>query len=164
MPVDHPLSMAFVHYLTREGAWSAVVGIGSLAALPLSLAAVAAGEELTPGDVIGIVPVVAIVVRGLCLRRAARATTARSSGGLTVRETATVRRRLVALLTIVVAIGVLPGDWIVPQVILGVLGTLYGTGVLLRARRASRRARGAQDRKSMSRRRSAAPRAIRSIR
>lgn len=135
--------MAFVNYLTWEGAWSAVVGIGSLAALPLSLAAVAAGAELTPGDAIGIVPVIAITVRGLCLRRVARGSTARSSGGLTVRETAIVRRRLVTLLTVAVAIGVMPGEWIVPQVALGVLGTLYGAGVLTRARRGSRRTRRA---------------------
>ncbi len=139
-----PLSVAFVNYLTWEGAWSVVVGVGSLVALPLSVAAVAAGAEVTPGDVIGIVPVIAIAVRGLSLRRVARGTTARTSGGLTVRETAAVRRRLVTLLAAVAAIGVLPGEWIIPQILLGVLGTLYGAGVLARARRASRQARRAR--------------------
>jgi hypothetical protein len=131
------VSPAMVNFLAWEGGLTTALSAFSLAALPLRAAQAAAGELVSPLDVLYLLPIVAILLRGWWLLRRSESVESRFKGGLAPHERREVRRKGLTLLVLVLTIGVLlPADWIVANVVAGVLGLGYGVRVSVRARQA----------------------------
>lgn len=131
------VSPAMGNFLAWEGGLTTVLSAFSLAVLPMRAAQAAAGELVSPLDVLFLLPIVAIMLRGGWLLRRSRSGDARAKGGLALHERPEIRRKGLTLLVLVLTVGVLlPADWIVANVLVGVLGLGYGMRVSLRARQA----------------------------
>jgi hypothetical protein len=131
------VSPAMLSFLAWEGGLTMALSAFSLAVLPLRAAQAAAGELVSPLDVLFLLPIVAILLRGGWLLRRSRSVGIHARGGLGIHERRKIRGRGITLLVLVLTVGVLlPADWIVANVVAGVLGLGYGMRVSVRARQA----------------------------
>jgi hypothetical protein len=126
-----------VSFLTWEGSLAVVFSAFSLAVLPIRAAQTAAGALVSPLDVLYLLPIVGILLRGWWLLRRSRSVDIGATGGLALHERREIRHKGVALILLVLTVGVLlPPDWIVANVLVSVLGLAYGVRVSWRARQA----------------------------
>jgi hypothetical protein len=126
-----------VNFLAWEGSLAVVFSAFSLAVLPMRAAQAAAGALISPLDVVYLLPIVAILLRGWWLLRRSRSVDVRAPGGLELHERREIRRKGVALIVLVLTVGLLlPADWIVANALVSVLGLAYGVRVSWRARQA----------------------------
>jgi hypothetical protein len=142
-----PTSPAMVNFLAWEGGLAVAFSAFSLAVLPMRAAQAAAGVLVSPLDVLFLLPIVAILLRGGWLLRRSRLADIRATGGLALHERCEVRRKGFTLIVLVMTVGMLlPADWIVANVLVGGLGLGYGIRVSWRARQAVTSVRSAHGR------------------
>jgi hypothetical protein len=126
-----------VSFLTWEGSLAVVFSAFSLAVLPIRAAQTAAGALVSPLDVLYLLPIVGILLRGWWLLRQSSGLDVRATGGLALHERREIRRKAVTLIVLVLTVGVLlPADWIVASALVSALGFAYGVRVSWRARQA----------------------------